>query len=219
MKHLIQVSLSGNGRILILTPETVRKAFFQFTSLNRLAWQDKSPFEHPSTHDPEITLRDILHRDCWVDKAFFYLSQRDIQWIERQINRLLLEQELVLVEGEKCLDYGYIGVRRWGQSREKVHYIVRYGMIFILAPLRRDALSMHQAFWIERYDKTIQYVYYEGTKTDLLQSRLVLQFRNPFHLSETWTIPVAEFKIRRLFHVKKVIACEGFRLITPKNEN
>jgi len=93
------------------------------------------------------------------------------------------------------------------------YYIVRYGMIFILEQLRRDALIVHRAFWIEQYDYTTQYVYYEGTTTDLIQARLVLQFRNPFDLSEAWTIPVADFKVRRLFYVQHVIACDGFRMI------
>ena len=220
MKQPIQISLAGDGRVLVLTPKTVRKAFFQFTRLNRLAWQDKYLFERASEPNPNLTLRDILHRDSWVDEESSYLSQKDIQTIEHQLNRLLLQQERVLVEGEKRLYYGHVGVRGWGQNRQKVYYLVRYGMIFVLEQIPRDTLVsfVRRELWLEQNDHHFQFVYYEGTSTDLAQARLVLQFRNRFDLSQAWTIPLADFTARRWFSVRRVIACEGFRIVAfPKN--
>jgi hypothetical protein len=212
MKQAIQLSLAGDRRVLILTPETVRKVFFQFTSLNRLLGRNRHLFEWPLEHDPNITLLDFLHRSSRLNEDLYYLSQKDIQTLERQINHLLLQQGRVLVEDEKRLYYGDLNVQGWGQNRKKVYYLVRYGMIFVLERLRRDALvaGERRELWIESEEREFQFVYYNGITT--AQARLVLQLSNRFDLSQTWTIPLADFKARRLFSVRQVIACDGFRI-------
>ncbi|KHD05712.1 hypothetical protein PN36_22790 [Candidatus Thiomargarita nelsonii] len=214
MKQAIQLSLAGDRRVLVLTPETVRKAFFQFTRLNKLLGRNRHLFEWP--HKPDISLLDVLHRSCWLNEDSYYLSQKDIQTLERQINHLLLQQGRVLVENEKKLYYGHLSVRGWGQNRKKVYYLVRYGIIFVLERLRRDAFvaGERRELWIESEERDFQFVYYDGIRT--AQGRLVLQLSNRFDLSQTWTIPLADFKSRRLFSVRQVIPCEGFSLCLLK---
>jgi hypothetical protein len=99
-----------------------------------------------------------------------------------------------------------------GTKSEKILYLVRYGIIFVLERLRCDALVAGESreLWIESEERDFQFFYYDGITT--VQSRLGLQLRNRFNLSQTWTILLTDFKARRLFSVRKIIPCKGFSL-------
>ncbi|OKH34225.1 hypothetical protein NIES2101_39365, partial [Calothrix sp. HK-06] len=43
----IQLSLAGDGRLVILTPQTVRTAFFQFTKVNQYTGRHKYALNRP----------------------------------------------------------------------------------------------------------------------------------------------------------------------------
>ena len=171
----IQLSLAGNGKLVILTPETVRKAFFQFTKVNpEYTGREKYKLEYPcfeqtsiyykkhnqiydyykdnkKTHrsnyyrdkrdyqQRDATILDTLHRS-YLDPTLSYLHPQDIQRVERQINKYILNYGLALVKDEGKIREGYINCHQLGKNRYKVKYIMRYGMFFILELILRETM-------------------------------------------------------------------------------
>ena len=104
MSPPIQLSLAGDGRLVILTAETVRKAFFQFTKVNpeytgREKYRLNQPLHNPvelsdwrdSGQGKKITLLDSLHRPNIYKVNHIYPSARKYKQ-----QRLLLDKQKIL---------------------------------------------------------------------------------------------------------------------------
>jgi hypothetical protein len=243
----IQLSLAGDGRLVILTPATVRKAFFQFSKVNpEYTGREKYRLDYPlynpvkllyrppqvywwkhhveNEKERELTLLDALHRpnidsDNHIldsDENFLYLHPQDIQRVERQINKYILNHDLALVEDEGRVLDGYGICKQPGKNREKVKYIRRYGMFFILEPISLQiVIKMRNVDLfiqdIETYD--FHLVRYQGILLSSLKSRIKLSFCHRLDFSRTGTWTLDQFRPRQIFLVKQIYPCPGFCLI------
>lgn len=179
MSVSIQLSLAGDGRLVILTPETVRKAFFQFSKVNpEYTGREKYKLNYPLANGPvsifkytkkrsdrrwisgkynycyerlEATVLDALHRSYLDREDLSYLHPQDILRVERQINKYIVDYDLGLVEDEGMLLDGYVNCKKLGQSQRKVKYIRRYGMFFIL-----EQISIQNVIKMQNVDLFIQ---------------------------------------------------------------
>lgn len=243
----IKLSLAGDGRLVILSPQTVRRAFFQFTKANpEYTGRQKYRLNHPlyrpcqiwavkGNHrkyysrytakpsgdtenfwqETEATLLDGLHRGYLDRERIWYLHPQDIQLIEREINQQIIGNDLALVENEGQLLTGYGICHQIGKNREKVKYIRRYGLIFILETITRQAAlkTKNLNLFIENDDRDLRLVRYQGLLLSQKQSRMNLLFRHPLDFSITWTWTCDRFQPRQIFLVREVYPCEGFSLI------
>lgn len=227
MPHLIQLSLTGNGRLVILTPQTVRKAFFQFTKVNseytgREKHRLDSPIHNSKTeHKLERkkqqipTINDALHR--YGDRpSLLYLDSQDILKIERQINRYIINYDLALVENEGQLFTGYDIHQQVGKNRQKIKYILRYGMFFIVEPISRQEVFKKRnidLFIQEAETFDFHLVRFYGVLLSSLKSKIQLSFSHRLDYSLTWTQTLEKFKPRQIFRVTKIYPCSGFRIL------
>lgn len=243
----IQLSLAGDGRLVILTPQTVRPAFFQFTEVNReYTSRDKFPlnrsfhqqFElwknkcklngevYRSTYVPdwrknidwqatEVTLLDALYRKYLDRDKLAHFTKKEIQYIEKEINKHILYNNLALVNNEGSLLTGYGICEQPGKNREKVQYMRRYGMIFILEPIMRQTVLKAENLDLLIQDKNFDFhfVRYQGVLLSSSSSRIQLLFRHRLNFSLTWTCTLDSFQPRQIFHIKRIYPCDGFRII------
>lgn len=254
----IKLSLAGDGRFVILTPETVRTAFFQFTKVNpeytgRHKFPLNSPFSQSlklykykskqnrgifrttSTSDStekkknkenknisfswtetEATLLDALHRSYLDSEKLSYLHEKDIQHIETEINQQIISHNLALVENEGILLKGYGVCKQAGKNREKVNYIRRYGMIFILEAITRETVIKGSNFDLFIQDDNFDFylVRYHGVILSSLNKcqSIKLLFRHRLDFNINWTCAVDSFKPRQIFRIKKIYPCDGFKI-------
>lgn len=239
MSYPIQLSLAGDGRLVILTPQTVRKAFFQFAKVNpEYTGREKYRLDRLLYHpvkvkkytkkkyiEVESTITDALHRSYLGHKAnlnpdrsngLLYLHPQDILKVERQINKYILDRGLALVEDEGQLLTGYDICKQVGKNRQKVTYIVRYGMFFILEPISRQAVIKMRNVDLfiqdaESYD--FHLVRFYGVLLSSLKSEITLLFSHRLDYSRKWTWTPQQFKPRQIFRIMKIYPCPGFRFI------
>jgi hypothetical protein len=239
VSYPIQLSLAGDGRLVILTWQTVRKAFFQFAKVNpEYTGREKYRLDYP-LHDPvevikftkkkytevESTITDALHRSYLGRKAnlnparangLLYLHHQDIQKVERQINKYILDRGLALVEDEGRLLKGYDICTQVGKNRQKVIYIVRYGMFFILEPIsRQEVIKMRNVDLFIQDAETYDFhlVRFYGVLLSSLKSEIKLLFSHRLDYSRQWTWTTAQFKPRQIFRIIEIYPCPGFCFI------
>jgi hypothetical protein len=124
----IQLSLAGDRRLVVLTRQTVRRAYFQFIDANpEYQKSQRYRLNIPLYRQPERSILETLHAG---DRDRFHTQ--DIRQIEGEINRQIIEHKLALVAGEGQLLDGYGQCQQVGKNRDQVKYIIRYGLIFIL---------------------------------------------------------------------------------------
>jgi hypothetical protein len=208
----IQLSLVGDGRLLVLTPGTVRKAYFQFTKFNQYNGAQKYFLDIRLYQRKDLTILDVLHRFPKIR-----LHARDINWIEQELNWQIINRNSVLVDGEGELLTGYEMCRKVGKNREKVQYIIRYGMIFILELTNKSQLiSMKNIdiFWQDGNDH-FHYDRYCGLRSSLQNRRVELLFRNRLKLAKSWTRSLAEFQPRQIFTISAIYPTDGFAILVP----
>lgn len=242
----IQLSLVGDGRLVVLTPQTFRTAFFQFTQANpeytgreryRLnqpmhcpvkLWKRYSKGSHfyrpywdkPGDYkdqwkESEATLLDALHRVYYDPKNLLNLHFKDIQKIENEINQQIIVNNLALVKDEGRLLEGYGVVKGRGKNREKIKYIYRYGMIFIVEAIKRETVlrTENLDLFLQDYDFEFHLVRYHGLVLSNLRSSTQLLFRHRLDFSRTSTCTLAQFQPRQIFRVKRIYPHPGFRII------
>ncbi|GAB4538177.1 MAG: hypothetical protein Tsb0014_27610 [Pleurocapsa sp.] len=230
MSAPIALSLAGDGRLVILTPQTVRKAYFQFNKVNRgYTNKEKYSLNYPGYNSRlvtreknqnkntvgDFTLLDALHRKYLNKQQLSYLHPQDIRCIEKEINKRIIFDNMALVENEGQLLEGYGLCKQPGKTKEKVQYIRRYGMIFILEPImRHHVLRMKRLnLFIQDREFDFHYVYYHGLILSAGRSGHQLLFRHPLDMSISWTSAIAQFKPRQIFRVKQIYPCSGFFLL------
>jgi hypothetical protein len=225
----IKLSLAGDGRLVILTPQTVRSVFFQFTEVNReYTGREKFPLNRPlyqpfklwkyksksdgrilrktsltscskknSWQETDATLLDALYRSHLDKNKLSHFHKRDIQYIEREINKQIIINNLALVEKEGILLSGYGVCQQVGKNREKVKYIRRYGMIFILEVIMRQTVLVR----------------YHGVLLSSLSKRIQLLFHHRLDFDLTWTCTLESFQPRQIFRVKRIYPCDRFHIV------
>jgi hypothetical protein len=209
MTSPIQLSLAGNARLLVLTPETARKAYFQFTRFNRYNGSEKYYLDVRLHQRDDLTILDVLHRFPKIN-----LHPIDINWIEQELNWQIINRNSVLVDGEGELLTGYRMCRQVGKNREKVQYIIRYGMIFILELTNKSQLISTKntdIFWQDR-NYTFHYDRYCGLRSSLQHQQIELLFRNRLNLAKSWTRSLAEFQPRQIFTISAIYPTDGFAI-------
>jgi hypothetical protein len=204
----IQLSLAGDGRLLILNRATVRKAYFQFTSVNsEYNCTQKNRLQIPLHARKDLNLLDALHRRHAVE-----LHPQDILKVERELNLQLIQHDLALVDGEAQLLTGYGLCPQVGGDRRKVQYLIRYGFIFILEPTTRSkvlASKNMDLFWQDR-NFDFHYSRYGGLLSVPRNQQIELLFRDRLNLAKSWTCTMAEFQPRQLFSISAIYPCTGF---------
>jgi hypothetical protein len=207
----IQLSLAGDGKFLILTPATVRKAYFQFVEVNPeySSAAQKHRLKSPLYQKQDLTLIDVLYRKHNIE-----FHPKDIRHIERELNQQIVEHKFSLVAGEGQLLSGYGLCNESGQSRKKVQYIIRYGLIFILEPTTKSKMiSMKNTdlFWQDR-NFDFHYVRYVSLLSSYSHHHIELLFRDRLNLAKSWTCSIEEFKPRQLFTISAIYPSIGFSL-------
>jgi hypothetical protein len=210
MTSPIQLSLAGDGRLVLLTPQTVRPAYYQFIGANpEYPRSARYRLDVPLQGNPDRTLLDGLQSAPSV-----YLQPQDIQRVEREINRQIVENGLGLVADEGRLLAGSGFRQRVGQNRQRVVYTIRYGLFWILsATTVSQAIAMKNVdlVWQDR-DFDLHHVRYVGLRSSLQNQRIELVFRDRLNLSKSWICSRAEFRPRQVFRVSAIYACAGFSL-------
>ena len=216
MTQSIGLRFLGDGRILALTPRTVRKAFFQLLEVNRLASHELGVFDAAgfNTPGPKASLMDRLYRrgkkhappcDSWI-------SPPEVDAIEREMNRLLLRHNFRLAANEgRILQFnaGWLGN---GIHLRKRTYTIRCGIIFELEPLDRTKLlkGMTRDICLEDDDWSLRFLRYDRIINDRRLNRLMLRYADRFDLEQKKEEPLARFAPRRTFTIRRVLPSEGF---------
>jgi hypothetical protein len=211
MNRPIQLSLTGDGRFIILNPATVRKAYFQFNSVNpEYNCQQKYRLQVPLYQREDLTILDALHRHNQIK-----LHTKDILKVEQELNQQLLRHNLALVKDEAKLMTGYGLCQKVAKDRQKVQYITRYGLIFILEPITKSkviTMKNPDLFWQDR-NFDFHYVRYCGLLSSSRHQRIELLFRDRLNLAKSWTLSTAEFQPRQIFTISAIYPCSGFCLL------
>jgi hypothetical protein len=218
MAQSIGLSFLGDGRIVTLTPRTVRRAFFQLVKVNRLTSRELGVFDAAgfNVSGSKASLMDRLHRrggkhappgDSWI-------SAPEIDALEREMNQLLLRHNFRLAANEGPilqLNAGWLGN---GVHLRKRTYTIRCGIIFDLEPLDRTKLlkGMMRDICIEGNDRSLQFLRYERIVNDRRLNRLMLRYADRFDLAQKKEEPLARFAPRRMFTIRRILPSEGFHL-------
>lgn len=213
MAQSIGLSFRGDGRVLALTPKTVRKAFFEFIELNRLKYHGLQVFDAPGLTSPakSSAVMDRLFRRL-KDGDDARLTEPETRAVERELNRLLLLHELALSPLEGRIERTRTVAPGAGIHWRSVSYTIRYGVIFELERLNLAALlqGSERDICVEKPDRSLHILRFLNTGTDHLGGRLLLRFADRFDLKRIETIPRLEFDYRRLFSIRRVAAINGF---------
>jgi hypothetical protein len=218
MTSPIALSLAGRGRVVLLEPKTVRQAYFRFQAANQLTARQVHRFNLPRPRGKPYTLTvldRLLRRVPFFDRGgAIYLAPAEIARIEREMNRMLLAEDAVLVRGEGIVDRGYVPSSGGRGSMRKVLYVVRYGLIFEIEPLTRETLFRGSArdLVLEGHDRRVRLLRYEGLATPRAQTGVEVRFRDRFDLSRAWSVSLSDFAPRRLFAIGNVATFDGFHI-------
>lgn len=168
----------------------------------------------------EATLLDALYRADLDRDRLSHLHKKDIEYIEREINKQIIWNNLALVREEGRLLEGYGLCEKVGQNREKVKYIRRYGMIFILEPMMRQAVLETQNLDLFIQDDNFDFhlTRYRGVLLSSSRSRIQLLFQHRLDFSITWTCTLDRFQPRQIFRIKRIYPCDGFRILTVTDD-
>ena len=219
MPKPILLSLAGEGRAVILTSNTVRQGFFRFLDVNQPIARTVHGFNLPqfrSTVRSSTALDRLFRRDdggypC-PDKNAFKLDPREIYGVERNINRLVIEHGAALVPGESVIHKGHVPRRGSHGSMRKILYVIRYGMVFELKPVRRDVVlqGTERDLMIESRNGRIELVRFWGIVNSRNEKRILAQVSHRLDLRRAWQLPLERFQSRRLFDIGRVVPYEGF---------
>jgi len=219
MSAPIRLSFAGRGNVVLLTPQTVRQAMFRFLEVNHLMARQMHAFNLPGPRSPRcissqldrLFRRNRIASDDWQAT---HLTDREIHSIQRQMNRMLLEQDMVLVGGESQLHHGQMSHGRSVSGRRKVLYLTRFGMLFLLTPLTKERLLREGSrdLVVEGHSQRYEVLRYQGMTTEPSGGSVRLQFRHRLDLARQGSVALAEFTPRRLFDIRHVAACDGFCL-------
>ena len=143
-----------------------------------------------------------------------YLTLPEIQWIERQMNRMLIEEDAALVHGESQLHVGQVPCRGSRGSMRKIFYVIRYGMVFELEPMTRGSIlkGSTRDFMFESHNRAFYLLRYDGLTTNPRTASVDLVFCHRLDLARTWSVPLANFTPRRLFAIQHISPLEGFSI-------
>ena len=223
MSKPLAISLAGGGRVIVVTPDTVRQAFFHFIQVNQLTAPSVHGFNLPRFRSREAnsTAVDRLFRRLsyngsrYADGSSYRLDPCEIDGVERHMNRLLIDQNARLVDGEGVIRTGAVPGRQGKGSRRKVTYVLRYGMIFELTPLNRNALlrGAVRDIMIENADRRIELVRFWDVCVDRREPRILVRLSPRLDLRRVWRLPLERFRTRRLFDVRAAVPFEGFHFV------
>lgn len=226
MTEPIALSLTGEGRVVMLRPTTVRRAYFEFVQVNDLMARQVYRLNPRRSKRRRLpTALDRLYRrhaDQGDRRSRHGLRVRydddltpaEVEWIERVMNQMLLDEGAALVHGESRLQVGTVVHGRFQQRTKRIQYVIRYGMFFEVEPLKRQTLlqgSVRDVI-IEGHDRSISILRYAGLKKDASGTRMELRFCQRFDFRRTLSVPLVDFRPRRLFSICRVEACEGFAI-------
>jgi len=213
MAQSIGLSFRGDGRVLALTPKTLRKAFFQFVEVNKLQYPNLRVFDAPGLTSPakSSTVMDRLFRraDGSDDDSF---TESETRAVEREMNRLLLRHELKLSPLEGRIERTKTVAPGAGLRWRNVSYTIRYGVIFELERLQPAALLRggERDLCIEKADRSLRILRFLGAGADRRRKCLRLRFADRFDLKQTTSVSLSEFDYLRLFAIRRVAAIGGF---------
>ncbi len=223
MSKPLGISLAGGGRVIVLTPDTVRQAFFHFIQVNQLTAPSVHGFNLPQfrSREAKSTAVDRLFRRrsydvrWYTDGSSYRLDPCEISGVERHMNRLLIDQNARLVDEEGVIRTGAVPVRQGKDSRRKVTYVVRYGMIFELTPLNRNALLRGSVrdVMMENADRRVELVRFWGVCMDRREQRILVRLSPRLDLRRVWRLPLERFRTRRLFDVRAAVPFDGFHFV------
>jgi hypothetical protein len=219
MSAPIRLSFAGRGNVVLLTPQTVRQALFQFLEVNRLMARQMHFFALPGPRSRRCVssqLDRLFRRNGSAsgDWQSTCLTHREIHSIQQEMNRMLLEQGAVLVDGESQVHQGHTCDERSVSGRRKTLYLTRYGMLFLLVPLTKERLLREASrdLVVEGHNRRYEVLRYEGLATEPSGGSIRLLFRHRLDLTRQGSVGLAEFTPRRLFDIRHVAAFEGFCL-------
>ena len=206
------ISLRGDGRVLALRPETVRQAMFQVLEHNGIGPRLLHPLEGVQlrAEGKPVLLLDWALRRNGAAEAKPLLSESETKLVERLLNRLLLGHDLALFAGEKRLHTGK--EHRSPRGLQKILYTVKYGVLFELEAISRGLLWRQEAYdvCLEWPDRSLQIVRFLGVQPTREQLQLV--FAHRFDLARQVRVSMNDFHVRRLFRIRRMMACTGYRL-------
>jgi len=224
MAEPIALSFAGEGRVVMLRPATVRRAYFEFVQANDLMARQVYRM-NARTSRSGLTVLDRLHRrpSSWYYRGKRYafhaqydydLTPPEIARIEHVMNRMLLHDGAVLAHGESQFRFGTVVRDGFRRRTERIQYVIRYGMFFEVEPLKRETLlqgSVRDVI-VEGHDRCVAILRYDGPEKDASGTRLELRFRRRFDFRQSMAFPLSDFRPRRLFSIRRVEPCEGFAI-------
>lgn len=213
MATSIQLSLKGDGRLLRLTPQTVRAAFLRIVQVNRLSHERLRVFDDANMKAPQqaFTPLDRIFRRTEV--AHQYLTASEILGVEHRLNRLLIDHSLKLMDEEGIIHDGLSFAQGAGLQQKRTQYVMRYGILFELSPISRDQLPSQPQLDIAVESSRRDVELMRFMQVRCTRAGLMLEFANRFNLKLRHATRLSDFDCRRLFQIRRATACEGFHLM------
>jgi len=213
MSPPIELSLKGDGRLLRLTPRTVRTAFLQVVQVNQLMFENLRDFDDPDLKSPRYDSTPLDRLFCRTRKQDRFLGETEIRGIEHRLNKILLRDDLRLTEGEGIIQHGAAYAPGAGLQPKPCTHVIRYGIHFELTQITRDLLASQPAadVAVETASREVKLLRYIGTRCST--EGVCYEFANRFDLGVRHLIRLTHFDCRRLYRIRRVAACEGFRLV------
>jgi hypothetical protein len=194
----IQLSFTGQGRVLRVTPETARWLFFR---VFHITTQNKLELELPKHRwrDCGMGLIDHLHRRCTHED----LSTEELDWLERGLNLLLAKRRYKLFPNEGSLEHIPKAPKHRGL------YTQRCGAIFLLEPLSKDRLALETEIIIARQDLMWDFDFFRFLGVKIHKGNICFRLQNFFSgLDESLSLEDFQKKTRQILRVVKTLPTE-----------
>lgn len=215
-KHPIELSVAGDGRVVQLTPWTIRNFMQLLATSNPGFKQLSSLFSFDWMIAPETKCSAWQKLKYRID-----LSKTEIATIERQANYFLVRDRLFLTPRPKEILVGFVP-SNGPQGSRRVKYLSFNGLALELRTISNSELLTRNADTIVVTANTnygsfnLQRFHGARTTGKLSQRKLSCVFSSFYDRTVQYEMPLSEFNHRRWHEVVELAALDGFTLVGPQ---
>jgi hypothetical protein len=208
----VGLSLGGRGRVVTLTPRTIRRVFYLFMEGTQR-----------STREIEAQLRHnwLTDRDQCIPLANRLLSRRsgllslhEIARLELHLNMLAIRSDWRLMSRQECVidSSALITVHGDVIDRRRGVGIIFNGACFEVAQISRSELlgGGPRDVFVEDRNRELRFLRFSQVRVH--RGLLKAQVSSRYDVNFKWLEPLVEFRPRRIFSVLRAQPLPGFHI-------
>ena len=206
----VGLSLRGEGRVVVLRPQTIRTAFRQFhESTHKRGGEMAYQLRHAWLTDSN---QPIPVHERLLSRCKGTLSDREVARIERHLSALAIRHEWRLTSQQAMVQAGWVAKSSGPNDRRRSAGILFNGACFEVRIISCAELltgGVRDVF-LEDVQHDLQFMRFHGVETSRVFGGLGARLSSRYLVSESHLERLATFRPRRVFSILRAQPLPGF---------